>query len=267
MVIKGGSPSVELGTIENEIIDKAKKQKTFDIIKRFSVDGLLSVQCDALVQVSGTIGGNVSLGKKGATLRANTIGGDLYAESGCGGITIVNKVSGDILIGTSTDVDVTVNDVFINEIHANATIKSNNKPVVINKLIGAHCSIESSRGDIKVESIDSTSTVNLYARNASVHAKFTGSSITGENHLKATGNGNLYVKFIDGQRFKLFAKARSKSRIKIDLVTFNTSELEPEIDSGNYRYYETEIYGNTNDSNQVNMSTEYGTIYGSLIEA
>lgn len=261
-IIKGGSPSIEFGTIENSIIDKAKKQQAYSITKQFSIAGLLSVQCNALVQVSGEVGDSVSLNKNGATLRANVIKGDLYAESGCGGIVIIDNVGGLILIGTSTDVDVTVNDVFINEIHGYATIKSNNKPVVINKLVGATCSIESNRGDIRVKSIDSTSTVNLLAKNASIYANFTGSNISGENNLKATGNGNINVKFLDGQKFKLFAKARSKDKIKINLITFNTSELDPKGDIGGYKYYEEEIYGNTDDSNQVNLSAEYGVIRG-----
>ena len=268
VVIEGDVPSVELGTVSNNVIDLAKQNKAYEIKKQFNVAGQILVDCNALVQVSGVVSGDVGLNKNGATLRANTINGYLSATSGCGGIIVVGEVNGNILIGTDTDVNVTVNDVFIGTAKSTVTIKSNNKPVVINKLVGANCQIESNRGNITVGSIDENSTVNLLSKDASVWANFAGASIKGENNIQTTGSGNVNVKFLDGQKFKLYAKAKSKAKVQINLISFDTTtgDLEPQTDAGGYIYFEEQIYGNTDATRAVNMSVVNGTIYGSFAE-
>lgn len=268
VVIEGDVPSVELGTVSNDVIDLAKQNKAYEIKKEFNVAGQILVDCNALVQVSGVVSGDVGLNKNGATLRANTINGYLSATSGCGGIIVVGEVKGNILIGTDTDVNVTVNDVFIGTAKSAVTIKSNNKPVVINKLVGANCQIESNRGNITVGSIDENSTVNLLSKDASVWANFAGASIKGENNIQATGSGNVNVKFLDGQKFKLYAKAKSKAKVQINLISFDTTtgDLKPQTDAGGYIYFEEQIYGNTDATRAVNMSVVNGTIYGSFAE-
>jgi|GEM_PF-7096242 hypothetical protein len=268
VVIEGDVPSVELGTVSNNVIDLAKQNKAYEIKKEFNVAGQILVDCNALVQVSGVVSGDVGLNKNGATLRANTINGYLSATSGCGGIIVVGEVKGNILIGTDTDVNVTVNDVFIGTAKSTVTIKSNNKPVVINKLVGANCDIQSNRGNITVGSIDENSTVNLLSKDASVWANFAGASIKGENNIQATGSGNVNVKFLDGQKFKLYAKAKSKAKVQINLISFDTTtgDLKPQTDAGGYIYFEEQIYGNTDATRAVNMSVVNGTIYGSFAE-
>lgn len=271
VIIRGDIPSVQLGTVSNQVVNLAKQGKDFQIEKQFNVNGQLLVECNALVQISGKTLSNIEINKSGATLRANLIGGLLSATSGCGGITVVGEVqNGEVLIGTDEDVNVTVNDVFINKITASpVTIRSNNKPVVINQLVNSNCDIKSKRGDIVVNSINN-STVTLVSENASIKANFAGSSINGHNIIRTEGSGNINVKFVDGQKFKLIATARYKDRIKINLISFDTTtgELEPmqTTDGSGFVYFEEQIYGNTNSANIVDLYSTSGTIFGGLAE-
>lgn len=269
VIIEGNIPAVEFGTISNEIVKKAKNGEDFEVNDQFNINGQLLINANATVQVSGYINGAVGLNKNGASLRANILKNYLTATSGCGGINIVGYVDGEIAVGTDTNVDVTVNDIFINNCKSSVIIKANNKPVLINKLSGSNCDIETNRGMITVKSIDNASTVNLTAKDGSIHANFTGNTITGENNIKATGSGNVNVTFKIGQKFKLFAKAKNQSKIKIDLntfVTFGEEANEPSIDEGGFTYYDEQINDNTNNAISVNLSVIKGTINGKYAE-
>ena len=270
--ISGNCPYVEFGTISNQNIDDAKAGRAVSVAGQFSIGGQLSVDCNATVKVSGTIYGAVGLDKNGATLIANNIAGDyMTATSGTGGITVVGTVSGLVRIGTDTDVDVTVNDVFINICNADIEIKANNKPVTINSLSSSslrNCKIESNRGNVAVKSVDSNYTVDILVKDGSATVNFTGTSICGQNKIKATGAGNIYVTFKDNQRFELVATAKSKNKIKINLISFDTTdgELEPLTNEGGYVYYDVQINGHSGDAKKVELTVVNGSINGSYAE-